>query len=168
MSNALKYCLLPIPKFSSIIIFLFQIRIHWLLQLGAVTCAVLGLLAIVVNKIQKNKEHFTTWHGVIGLITVIYVVVQALCGVFLLYPEIPKKWHWKVIQLKVYHATFGLLGFTLACTSVILALFSNFVASSIEGFAWGLCFFCPAWNALIIMNQVTNTYLPITRKSASL
>uniref|UniRef100_F6QDK5 ascorbate ferrireductase (transmembrane) n=2 Tax=Ciona intestinalis TaxID=7719 RepID=F6QDK5_CIOIN len=145
-----------------------KVRIHWILQTCAVVSGILGFSAIVINKIRNNKEHFKSWHGTFGLITVIYVIVQALFGIFLLYPQAAKKWNWKLMQLKVYHATFGLLGFTLACITVVLSLFSNFVVKSagVDGFIWGLCFFCPTWCCFIVMNQVTNAYLPITRKSA--
>ncbi|XP_076824000.1 transmembrane reductase CYB561D2-like [Clavelina lepadiformis] len=142
-----------------------KVRVHWTLQTCAVVCGLLGFVTIVLNKIQNSKEHFKSWHGMFGLITIIYCVVQAGFGVFLLYPQVAKKWNWKLIQLKVYHATFGLLGFTLVSVTIILSLFSNFVANNVEGFLWGLCFFCPAWCILIVMNQVTNTYLPITRRS---
>ncbi|XP_002124697.2 transmembrane reductase CYB561D2 [Ciona intestinalis] len=147
-----------------------KVRIHWILQTCAVVSGILGFSAIVINKIRNDKEHFKSWHGTFGLITVIYVIVQALFGIFLLYPQAAKKWNWKLMQLKVYHATFGLLGFTLACITVMLSLFSNFVVKSaeVDGFIWGLCFFCPTWCCFIVMNQVTNAYLPITRKSAPL
>ena len=139
-----------------------------MLQLSAVAFAIAGFVIIVVNKVQNDRDHFTTWHGCFGLITVIYVVIQASCGVFLLYPQIAKKWNWKLMQLKVYHATFGLLGYTLVCGTIALALFSSFITSTVTGLAWAFCLSCPACCALLIMNQVTNAYLPITRKSAPL
>ena len=72
------------------------------------------------------------------------------------------------MQLKVYHATFGLLGYTLACVTVALAMYSNFVTSFLGSYAWLICLLGPGVSALVIMNQVTNTYLPVARKSAPL
>lgn len=154
--------------FFNVECFCFKVRIHWILQTSAIVCASLGFTAIVINKIQNGKEHFKSWHGTFGLITMIYCIVQASCGVLLLYPQAAKRWNWKLIQLKVYHATFGLLGFTLACFTVILSLYSNFAVANIKDVAWAVCFFCPMWCGFIIMNQVTNTYLPITRRPAAL
>jgi len=130
-------------------------------------CATIGFIVIVANKIQNGKEHFKSWHGTLGLVTFIYCVVQACCGVFLLYPQAAKKYNWKLIQLKVYHATFGMLGFSLACFTVVLSLYSNFAVANIADLAWFLCLLCPMWCGFIVMNQVTNTYLPLTRKKTA-
>ena len=35
----------------------------------------------------NGKPHFTTWHGQVGLGTVIYVAIQCCAGTILLYPK---------------------------------------------------------------------------------
>lgn len=141
-----------------------KVTVHWILQCSSLLCALFGFGVIFYNKYQRSKSHFTTWHGIFGLITVIYIVVQASCGVFLLYPNLVK--NWKLVQLKTYHATFGLLGFTLACLTLALGLFSNWFTTNVTGVLWYLSLLCPGWMALVVMNQVTTAYLPKTRKPA--
>ncbi|XP_039271588.2 transmembrane reductase CYB561D2-like isoform X1 [Styela clava] len=141
-----------------------KVTVHWILQCSCVLCALIGFVVIFYNKYERSKSHFTSWHGIFGLITVIYIVVQASCGIFLLYPSLVK--NWKLVQLKTYHATFGLLGFTLACCTIALGLFSNWFTGNVSGFTWYLSMFCVGWLTLVIMNQVTTAYLPKTRKPA--
>ena len=39
-----------------------------------------GLAAIYVNKERSGKDHFTTWHGLIGIITMVYSCAQSVGG----------------------------------------------------------------------------------------
>ncbi|CAN0104303.1 unnamed protein product [Lampetra fluviatilis] len=135
-----------------------RVRWHWVLQALAVTCAAAGLAAICWEKQRNGRPHFSSWHGLLGLITCIYVFVQACCGPALLYPKLLFK-KVSLAKVKLYHATYGLLGYVLACTSVLLGLCSAWFAARVAGPAWLACAACPVLAALVAMNQVTNAYL---------
>ena len=139
-----------------------KVKVHWIIQIAAIVFALVGLAVIVYNKNLMNKAHFTTWHGCLGLATVVYVCIQAMCGIFLLYPKILKSI--RLVDLKMYHATSGLIGYSFACGTIVLALFSNWFTSIVTGTAWWACLACPMILILVTMEQVTSAYLPQGRR----
>ncbi|MBN3295081.1 C56D2 protein, partial [Amia calva] len=132
-------------------------RYHWILQSLSASCAVLGLVVIFYNKQLNNKSHFVTWHGLVGLLTVLYAVLQSLGGVSLLYPKLVKRW--SLSKLKRYHATSGLLAYLLGCTSLLLGMCSLWFTTAVHSLGWYLASSCPALTGLVLMNQVTNAYV---------
>ncbi|KAL4655376.1 cytochrome b561 domain-containing protein 2-like [Arapaima gigas] len=132
-------------------------RYHWILQVLAVSCAALGLTAIFYNKHLNMKSHFSTWHGLIGLVTVSYAVLQSVGGLPLMYPKLAKGW--SLAKLKRYHAASGMMVYLLGCGSILLGLCSLWFTTSVQGLSWYLVALCPAFSALVIMNQVTNSYV---------
>ncbi|KAH9854075.1 hypothetical protein C2E23DRAFT_819456 [Lenzites betulinus] len=50
-----------------------------ILALGVPSIA-LGTLAIVIRKSLHGHPHFTTWHGIIGIVSVAWMVIQILVG----------------------------------------------------------------------------------------
>ncbi|KAF7249765.1 Cytochrome b561 domain-containing protein 2 [Varanus komodoensis] len=134
-----------------------KVRFHWALQVLSLICAVLGLAIISYNKYLNGKDHFVTWHGQTGLLTVLYASMQCLGGLALLYPKLLK--NWTLSKLKLYHATSGLIGYLLGCASLMLGMCSLWFTTSLTGAAWYLSFLCPVLTSLVIMNQVSNAYL---------
>lgn len=137
-----------------------KVLLHRILQVLCVICAIVGIVTISNNKNQNNKPHFTSWHGLIGLITVISTVMQTMgsIGLFsLLSPKLPKGW--SLAKLKRYHATSGLLTYLLGSVSLVLGLSTAWFSSNVSGYVWYLAAVCPILCALVIMNQVTNTYM---------
>lgn len=132
-------------------------RLHWILQCACLACASLGLAAIACNKNRTGKAHFTSWHGVTGLVTFCVVAVQCLAAVPLIYPSIVKGW--SLARLKRYHATAGLLAYLLGSGSLFLGVRSTWFVASVGEPAWYLAALCPALCALVIMDQVTNAYM---------
>lgn len=132
-------------------------RLHWVLQCLCACCATVGLCAIVYNKNLNDKPHFTSWHGLIGVITVAVVGLQSLGGLPLLYPKLAKGW--SLAKLKRYHATSGLLTYLLGSVSLFLGLCSLWFSSSVSGYVWYLSVLCPVLCALVVMSQVTNAYM---------
>ncbi|XP_029906615.1 transmembrane reductase CYB561D2 [Myripristis murdjan] len=132
-------------------------RVHWILQCLCVCCAALGLAAIVYNKHLNGKPHFTSWHGLLGLVTVCVVGVQSLAAVPLIYHSLAKGW--SLAKLKRYHAASGLVTYLLGCASLVLGLCSTWFTASVKGHVWYLSALCPALCALVIMSQVTNAYM---------
>ncbi|XP_018429355.1 PREDICTED: cytochrome b561 domain-containing protein 2 [Nanorana parkeri] len=132
-------------------------RAHWVLQLLALLCALLGLGIIYANKVFQEKAHFSTWHGLVGLLTVLWTLVQNLGGVTLLYPKLLQRW--TLATRKLYHATSGLLGYLLACGSLMLGMCSLWFTANVTGVAWYLCALSPVLTGLVVMNQVSYAYL---------
>ncbi|ETE70871.1 Cytochrome protein, partial [Ophiophagus hannah] len=134
-----------------------KVRFHWALQLLALICALLGLAIISYNKYLNGKEHFVTWHGQTGLLTVVYATLQCMGGLALLYPKLMK--NWTLSKLKLYHATSGLIGYLLGCASLMLGMCSLWFSTTMTGISWYLIMLCPILTSLVIMNQVSNAYL---------
>nr|XP_046239614.1 transmembrane reductase CYB561D2 [Scatophagus argus]XP_046239615.1 transmembrane reductase CYB561D2 [Scatophagus argus] len=131
-------------------------RVHWILQCLCVSCALLGLAAISLNKHLNGKPHFTSWHGLLGLLTVCVVVLQSLAGLPLIYHSLAKGW--SLAKLKRYHAATGLVTYLLGTVSLLLGLSSAWFTASVREYTWYLSALCPALGGLVIMNQVTSAY----------
>ncbi|NWW05329.1 C56D2 protein, partial [Oreocharis arfaki] len=134
-----------------------RVRAHWALQLLALLCALLGLGIITYNKHLNGKGHFVTWHGLTGLLAVLYAGGQCAGGALLLYPKLMK--NWTLAKLKLYHATSGLVGYLLGCASLMLGMCSLWFTTTVTGASWYLAMLCPLITSLVIMNQVSNAYL---------
>ena len=68
-----------------------------------------GFGAIYLNKEIVGKKHFTTWHGLFGLITCIGVLVAAAGGIIAKYNQYVKDYI-RPINVKLYHATGSMIG----------------------------------------------------------
>lgn len=132
-------------------------RLHWILQSSCVSFATLGLAAIFYNKHLNGKPHFTSWHGLVGLGTVCVVGVQSLAALPLIYHSLAKGW--SLAKLKRYHAASGLITYLLGTASLFLGMCSTWFTTFVGGYTWYLVALCPAFNALVIMSQVTNGYM---------
>ncbi|XP_064160362.1 transmembrane reductase CYB561D2 isoform X1 [Anguilla rostrata] len=143
----------PIQKFSH----KSKARYHWILQCLCVACAGLGLAAISYNKHLNGKPHFSTWHGLVGLLAACGVAAQSAGGLPLLYHRLVKGW--SLARLKRYHAVSGLLAYLLGSSSLMLGMCSLWFTASVHGASWYLVAACPVLSALFIMSQVTNAYM---------
>ncbi|XP_046353297.2 transmembrane reductase CYB561D2-like [Haliotis cracherodii] len=139
-----------------------KVTLHWMLQVTSLTCAIGGFAAIYYNKEINNKEHFTSWHGLIGLSAVGYSCMQMLGGSVLKYPALASilRIKLRLADLKIVHATSGLVSFILVCTSFMLAMFSTWFCKNVTGTTWYACLGCISCILFIIMNQITSAYLP--------
>ncbi|XP_048873340.1 transmembrane reductase CYB561D2 [Brienomyrus brachyistius] len=132
-------------------------RYHWILQTLAAICAVLGLSAIFYNKHLNSKSHFSTWHGLLGLVAVCYAVIQSVGGVSLMYHKLIKGL--SLAKLKRYHAASGLVLYLLGSSSLLLGMCSLWFTTSVRSLVWYFLAFCPILSSLVIMSQVTNSYI---------
>ncbi|RVE73193.1 hypothetical protein OJAV_G00047850 [Oryzias javanicus] len=132
-------------------------RIHWILQCLCAFCAALGLTAIFYNKQLNGKSHFTSWHGLLGLLTVCVVAAQSLAAVPLIYHPLAKGW--SLAKLKRYHAASGLITYLIGSGSLLLGLCSTWFTASVREYTWYLSALCPVLSALAIMNQVSSAYI---------
>ena len=135
-------------------------KTHWILHLCGVTCIIIGVIIIYVNKEINNKPHATSWHGFLGFTSAFQLCAHCIGGILLLYPVYVKS-YFTLAQLKQMHATIGLLGFFLGATVVVLGLMSNaFVKVVSHDVVWYAFAFVPVILAGTIGNQVTTAYGP--------
>ena len=68
-----------------------------------------GFGSIYLNKAIAEKPHFTSWHSKFGVAAIITVLLSAGLGVAAKYSSTFRTWV-KPINMKLYHATFALIG----------------------------------------------------------
>ena len=69
----------------------------------------------------------------------------------------------RLADLKLYHATSGLIAFTLVTFTLMLAMYSTWFTSNVNEILWYACVMAISFMAVIIMNQITTEYLPKSR-----
>lgn len=138
---------------------------HKILQILALFCSVGGFLVIYSNKNLHNKKHFTSFHGLLGLITMILVLIQNFSGTFITYSKwlLPK--NVKLAKVKLLHALMGSLVFMSACTTFYLGLCSNWFVKNSNTYTWyGSAFSILALGG-IVLGQVFNEH--VKRRAAA-
>ncbi|XP_062962942.1 probable transmembrane reductase CYB561D1 isoform X2 [Cynocephalus volans] len=135
-----------------------QIRLHWAGQTLAILCAALGLGFIISSKTRSELPHLVSWHSWVGALTLLATGGQALCGLCLLCPRAARVS--RVARLKLYHLTCGLVVYLMATVTVLLGMYSVWFQAQIKGAAWYLCLALPLYPALVIMHQISSSYLP--------
>ncbi|CAF4232716.1 unnamed protein product [Rotaria socialis] len=103
-----------------------QILIHSLFQVGSIICSIIAFTAIYLRKEQGNKSHFTSWHGLIGFTVFIWSLLQSTGGLLLtILQRYIRSLGLTHAKLRIYHATSGVLLFTMSCFVIVLGLASN-------------------------------------------
>ncbi|KAG8511553.1 Cytochrome b561 domain-containing protein 1, partial [Galemys pyrenaicus] len=135
-----------------------RIRLHWAGQAVAILCAALGLGFIISSRTRSELHHLVSWHSWAGALTLLATAGQAVCGLYLLCPRQAKVS--RVARLKLYHLTCGLVIYLMATVTVLLGMYSVWFQAQIKGAAWYLCLALPLYPALVIMHQISSSYLP--------
>ncbi|XP_004582026.2 probable transmembrane reductase CYB561D1 [Ochotona princeps] len=135
-----------------------RIRLHWTGQTLAILCTALGLGFIVSSRTRSELPHLVSWHSWVGVLTLLATSVQALWGLCLLCPRATRVS--RVARLKLYHLTCGLVVYLLATLTVLLGMYSAWFQAQIKGAAWYFCLALPLYPALVIMHQISSSYLP--------
>ena len=134
-----------------------KVTYHWVGMVVGLVFALAGTFFIWYNKELSNKPHMTSWHGILGYITVGYYVIECSAGIVVKYPSLVKAFV-RPADLKLYHATAALLLFMLACITLVLAMFSDWFVATVTGTSWYMCVICPGILALAVMNQITTSF----------
>lgn len=109
-----------------------RVTLHWMLQVAAGTCILIAFLCIYFHKVNNNFPHFKTWHGYLGLITVILSAGASSGGILAKYSFQTRKLL-KPVYIKVIHASFGSIAYILAITNICLGLNSDWFNSQANG-----------------------------------
>lgn len=97
---------------------------HALIQAAATACVTLGFYAIYHSKDLKGKQHFTSLHGKVGLVTFLLALASPLLGVLSfrrlgLIQKFPQDWH---PRLKWLHRLVSAYAYILGMVTIQLAL----------------------------------------------
>lgn len=117
------------------------VSLHWILNTASGICAVLGFIVIYYNKYLNNAPHFTSYHGLMGVISVIYSLCQLLAGFSLMYHSILVKYiKLKYKLLKKLHSISGCLAYLIGMSALILSIYSNWFVKNSNWFFIGISF----------------------------
>ncbi|KAL0104884.1 hypothetical protein PUN28_016496 [Cardiocondyla obscurior] len=106
-----------------------RVTIHWVLHTLGLTVIGIGLIIIVVNKVNHDRPHFATTHSQLGLVTIILSVLTATFGILAnntvwVYPRV------RPVLIKVAHACGGIGITILLLATLINGTYSNWWAIS--------------------------------------
>ncbi|XP_037387923.1 cytochrome b561 domain-containing protein 1 isoform X2 [Pygocentrus nattereri] len=135
-----------------------KIRVHWILQALMLLAAATGLGFMVASKNVSARPHLASWHSILGVATLVATALQAACGVCLLFPKLLGIS--SMPRLRLYHATCGLVAYLLATITVVAAMFTDWFQAAVKGATWYGFLLLPLFPALVVMNQITNSFLP--------
>ena len=118
-----------------------RVQWHWILQACSLLCVYTGLAVITVNKVQGGKQHYTSWHGLMGISVSGSIAVQAAGGIAVMWPSI-LPFQLRPVTMKRLHAVFGVANYLGAMLTLLLGLYSTwFVATAANSLVWMTCVF---------------------------
>ncbi|XP_077190341.1 putative transmembrane reductase CYB561D1 isoform X2 [Paroedura picta] len=135
-----------------------KVQLHWTAQMLALMAAAVGLAFIISSKNRSELPHFVSWHSCLGLLTLLAMCGQIICGLCLRFPRQLKIF--SMAQLRLYHMMYGLVVYLLATFTVALGIYSDWFQAQIKGVAWYFCLGLPFCPALVIMNHTIRTHVP--------
>lgn len=97
---------------------------HWILQTIAGIAITIGFTAIFIGKIRRNKDHFTTNHGLIGFIAVVCTGISILGGIMAKYSFQLRHWI-RPVYSKISHGVFGVISLFLGLVAILLGLVTH-------------------------------------------
>lgn len=106
-----------------------RLDFHGLLQISAGVFIGLGFLAIYYTKVQYNRSHYQTTHGYIGYMACICSAGASTGGLF---ARFGGKLKLPVNLIKIVHATFGTLSYSLALVAICLGLNSQWFQEQVS------------------------------------
>lgn len=110
-----------------------KIFLHTVIQSLSVTLYAAGFAFIFANKWLKGKNHFTTYHGMFGLVTLVLGAISNFLLGLILYFECKnfvEKFGLKLLQVKKAHRWSSLAVFVFGMLTILLSLASDFVSSA--------------------------------------
>lgn len=109
--------------FSAKISHQLRVRFHWLIQFLAISFCTAGFVIITLVKEEYGNPHYATWHGIFGLISVIFMGLCACNGLVALF-NIELRKMIKPVLNKFIHATCGIIAYACGCVTLILSVYT--------------------------------------------
>ena len=134
-----------------------QVWNHFLCNAAAAVLVAGGFIAIYFSKAERNKEHFTTWHGQVGLAVTIGIVGQATGSSLLLLS--PETLH-RLLgvkgtkQFKTMHRYGALVVYLATFSEIFLSFYTNWWNRLVGRETWALFSALTAFTLLTVVVQV--------------
>jgi hypothetical protein len=127
------------------------VGLHLQTAIAMKVLSLIGFVAIEVSKIQRKKKHFTTWHGLIGLICIIVLALQVVIGIVYHYRLFPtKKFPGIFSLLRKVHQWLGIVLVALAAGSMYLGLQTHFAEKAVTE-SWTRMLFALATGGVVLV-----------------
>lgn len=136
---------------------------HFLCNAAAAVLVAGGFIAIYFSKAERNKEHFTTWHGQVGLAVTIGIVGQATGSSLLLLS--PETLH-RLLgvkgtkQFKTMHRYGALVVYLATFSEIFLSFYTNWWNRLVGRETWALFSALTAFTLLTVVVQVLRLVRP--------
>lgn len=132
-----------------------RVQFHLYLQIAGILCTSIGFVAIYVNKNLAGKHHFKSYHGICGLIMMIFVCLVGVGGC-LCYYSFRLRSYIRPVLLKIYHSFGGILALVVGDLTVILGFYSHwFEKNGNKNLIWPIIFAIVLSNVLLLRRSVS-------------
>jgi hypothetical protein len=136
---------------------------HWIVQIVAAMCNIVGFVTMIVNKNIKGRSHFHSDHAILGLTAMILSFVACTGGIFTLYAAKLKDWV-KPSYLKLIHTIIGIITFVIGVAAEATALVRLNTESDNTG---TICIVLLAFAAFVVFEgAVRHAYSRLVRLSS--
>jgi len=140
---------------------------HIVLEVMSLIAVLLGFFSIYLNKNNHGKPHFTSWHGILGLVQIVMICGQVLVGTFAKYRILPIK-PYPAAKLKTAHGMIGISIIILASFNLISGWYTAwFVNNSSNMMSFVLSLACVCIQGFISLRAIsTNSRIKSLLKSS--
>ncbi|XP_050297075.1 probable transmembrane reductase CYB561D1 [Anthonomus grandis grandis] len=105
-----------------------RVKVHVTVLALGYTLSVIGFAIVYINKENKGKHHFVSWHGLFGLIGLICTFPPVLNGLVLWYKKELASYIPSPKLVKFVHVMSGTLAFTFGALALVLSVYTNWWA----------------------------------------
>lgn len=133
-------------------------QLHWILQAIGGCSITIAFVVILLNKSRLGKPHFTSWHGLFGLLAVIATGLGLLGGVVALYSvQWRSQLHVRPAVVRLGHSVLGVLAYGLGVVTVSLGLQSSWFGEHADAGTRAACV------VLVVAVALYATVMPVWR-----
>jgi cytochrome b-561 domain containing protein 2 len=100
-----------------------RVFVHWLLQTIAGILITIAVVAIFINKIYQERQHFQSIHAIFGLIAYGLTLASIVSGVFTKY-SVRFRSIMPLVYRKLVHVVLGIVAYTLSIVATMLGFYS--------------------------------------------
>ena len=117
----------------------FWLQVHATMQFLGFFLILVGFVTIVYSKVSRNKQHFKSWHALIGLGAFTLTAVQILIGIVIYYQRkllVQKFGSVLAIRIARLHGKSGAITYAISMVALALGFKTNYAVSTFsENFA---------------------------------
>lgn len=102
-----------------------KVKYHWIIQFLAVALSVSGFIIAVIAKNRGGRSHFTTNHGIFGLLGILFSMLSCINGIVTLY-HVDLRQYIKPNLNKLIHIVCGSLAFLFGGISLVFVVLTSY------------------------------------------